>query len=401
MKRGLVIIAVFSLIAAIVLSYFDRGREPGPIEIAEDMRARACGGELAGFNDYIDKEAVEHELKKSELERMRKDFVYSTHKEPDGSLKVRNIIVNTVPELLSLKWQLLNNQVSAGEFGPICNMELVRVGKNGSEVKIKFPGGERSTWRFAKIGQKWKLVSIQDVMPLTIASLKLGKKKRLNHRVSPVDTELRKDLPDRAAKDNPRQPAQEQGTQALIEETDKNRGLRGTQEIEAAIIEAAPVKSKEFKAAPSGYDFRNTSWGMTPTQVAKAEGAEPGAKSSGELEYNTYYKGESVKVRYKFAANALKSGGVIFLNEHPEEIFYVQDFEKRKRDLTAQYGEPVIDEVIWYNRLYEGVPERIGFAVAIGHLKLRTKWRVESSDILLELKSEDYNITPVLSFHSR
>jgi hypothetical protein len=43
----------------------------------------------------------------------------------------------------------------------------------------------------------------------------------------------------------------------------------------------------------------------------------------------------------------------------------------------------------------------MGFAVSIGHPKLKTKWSTESSDILLELKSEDYNITVVLSYHSR
>jgi len=412
MKRGLLIIVALFLIAAVVLSYFDRGREPGPIEIAEDMRARACGGELEEFNAYLDKEAVELALKRSELERMRKDFIYSTTKEPHGSLKVRDIIVNTVPELLSFKLQLYSKQVRAGEFGPICNMELVRVGSNESTVKIRFPGGERSTWGFGKVGQEWKLVSIRDVLPLTLASLKSGKKKAVNGK-PPYDNTSSEIVPDPGAAESSTQPVLKEGTKeqayepedhtARIEapdQTDQPHGAEDKNEIETTVIDNEPEEVVEIIAGPSGHDFRNTSWGMTPAQVQAAEGTEPGIKGPDELVYNTYFKGESVKVRYKFTVNALKSGGVIFLNEHPEEIFYVQDYEKRKGDLTAQYGEPVIDEEIWYNRLYEGAPERMGFAVAIGHLKLRTKWRTESSDILLELKSEDYNMILVLSFHS-
>lgn len=177
-------------------------------------------------------------------------------------------------------------------------------------------------------------------------------------------------------------------------------------EHETAIETASIVAEDEegTDAVPEkagGYDFRNTSWGMTPDQVAASEGSEPGNGKDGELVFDTWFRGESVKVRYTFSENRLKTGSVVFLTEHPDELFYVQDYARLRDSSTAQYGEPVMDEEIWYNRLYEGRPERMGFAVSIGHLELRTKWRTVNSDILLELKSDNYDITLVLSYNSR
>ena len=413
-KRGLVIIAALFLISALALSYFDRGVEPGPIEIVEDMRARACRGEVEGFNDYIDKEAVEKELKRDELQRLRKEYVYSSSREPDGSVKVKERVINELPELLLLKWELFNDQVRAGKFGPICNMEIVRVGEGEGSVKLKFPGGERSLWRFGKVGEDWKLVSIEDTVPLTLSSLKseMGMRDR-----------------DKTSEGHPLSDSTEQLALKLDTE-DSATAIEGTDKL-ATLKSGAPVRKEipvrndtkqvsterypderkdvlegadgaaNLAVKPSGHNFRNTRWGMTPDQVKAAEGKEPQNKSPGELLFDTYFKGERVGVRYKFSGNALRSGGVIFQNKHPQEIFYVQDYAKRRADLTTQYGEPVLDEEIWYNRLYEGVSERMGFAVSIGHLKLRSKWRTKSTDILLELKGEDYDMTLVLSYHSR
>ena len=400
MKRGTTIIALLFFSAALVISYFDRGWETGPIEITEDIRAMACAGELQGFYSYIDKEAVEHSLKKTELERMRKDFIFSSQAEPDGKLGVKDIIVNSVPELISLKWQMIDDQVRAGEFGPICNMEIVRVKDEESAVKIKFPGGERTTWSFAKVGEEWKLVSIKDVLPLTVASLESGKENAMSVRPEPEKVPSKETLPEVVEKETGDGPVSAEDTSTRFMEKDALDIPREAPDdiiqeptiVEDSAVETASVAKPKGSEVSSlralGHDFRNTRWGMTPSQVAAAEGTEPGTKAQEELVYNTYYRGQSVKVRYKFSENGLKSGGVVFLNEHPEEIFYVQDY-------INMSGE------IWYNRLYEGKPERMGFAVSIGHLKLRTKWRTVSSDILLELKSENYNMNLVLSYHSR
>lgn len=109
---------------------------------------------------------------------MRKDFIYSS----DNSVRVRDIVENVIPQLLRVKWRRLENQVRAGEFGPICNMEIVRLKDGGSVVKLKFPGGGCSAWGFGKVGGQWKLVSIYDRMPITIASLESGNKKVSHHK---------------------------------------------------------------------------------------------------------------------------------------------------------------------------------------------------------------------------
>ena len=419
MLRGLIVIALILFIAAatgVVASYFDRGAEPGPIEIAERMRARACGGETPGFNSYIDKQAVEHAVKRSELVRLRKDFVFSTRKRPDGTKNVRGYILDSVPELLEVKWQIYDAQVRAGDAGPICNMDIIRAGETQSTVKLKFPGGERSTWGFGKVGDEWKLVSIVDVKPLTLLASNKSLLSAAKTKKKPVEAPAADVIDDiaeektiepqveTAVSDAPRQEAASE-PEVRAEPDDAVEEPDEVPEIQKVEVEDAPGVSEseemvEIAAANYGSDFRSTSWGMSPSEVAAAEG-EPGSKGPGVITYDTYFKGESVKVRYNFSEGRLKSGGIVFLNEHPEEIFYVQDFEKRRGELSTKYGEPEINEQIWYNRLYEGMPEKMGFAVAIGHLKLRTKWRTERSDILLELKSEDYDMTLVLSYHSR
>ncbi len=141
-----------------------------------------------------------------------------------------------------------------------------------------------------------------------------------------------------------------------------------------------------------GYDFGSARWGMTKDQVIASQGSNPVSQSEDSLQYTGSYNGANAELIYTFSSGRLVKGRYIVLESAADEASYLRKYESIKRHLTIKYGEPQTDQKNWANTIYKDQPNRHGFAVYIGHLSYKTKWITNRSDILLELRSNNYNM---------
>ncbi|MCZ6864664.1 MAG: hypothetical protein O7D98_03505, partial [Candidatus Dadabacteria bacterium] len=84
-----------------------------------------------------------------------------------------------------------------------------------------------------------------------------------------------------------------------------------------------------------------------------------------------------------------------------DEMGYIRNYLRIKELLSLKYGEPRIDQEIWANASYKDMPDRRGFAVYIGHLSYKTKWSTVRTDVLLELKSGNYDMLLEAFYYSK
>lgn len=146
--------------------------------------------------------------------------------------------------------------------------------------------------------------------------------------------------------------------------------------------------------------FRSAKWGMNRMQVRNLEKIKPAQ----EVESSLYYSGKlgswSVYYGYKFLAGKLVEGTYIILEEHTNKNVYISDFQKLKSALQKKYGDPVEDEVIWFNNLYKSDPSGWGMAVSLGHLNYKSIWKTKTTEILLILGGDNFKITHAIRYRS-
>ena len=80
---------------------------------------------------------------------------------------------------------------------------------------------------------------------------------------------------------------------------------------------------------------------------------------------------------------------------------YIRNYLRIKELLSLKYGEPLFDQETWVNSSYKNKPDRRGFAVFIGYLSYKTKWSTDRADMLLELKSGNYDMLFEVFYNSK
>lgn len=95
---------------------------------------------------------------------------------------------------------------------------------------------------------------------------------------------------------------------------------------------------------------------------------------------------------YEFWKGSL-TGGQYVLVQRPVNGLneFIGYYTSLKRALTAAYGEPGFDRVVWDNDLYRPMPDYWGVAVMIGHLRYHAAWETAEGTITLELGGNRYS----------
>ena len=74
---------------------------------------------------------------------------------------------------------------------------------------------------------------------------------------------------------------------------------------------------------------------------------------------------------------------------------------RRLYPLILKYGEPADDQVVWSADLYKEDDDDWGVSVSLGHLVFGCDWSTNSTDILLMLCGENYEISFVVEYSSQ
>lgn len=147
--------------------------------------------------------------------------------------------------------------------------------------------------------------------------------------------------------------------------------------------------------------FRNTCWGMTRKRVKKAETNELFHEEDHYLLYRGKIADLDCCIIYGLVEDRLVRARYVITEEHPNRNDYISDHETIKEALTVKYGEPADDQVVWSADLYKEDDDDWGVSVSLGHLVFGCDWSTNSTDILLMLCGENYEISFVVEYSSQ
>lgn len=148
-------------------------------------------------------------------------------------------------------------------------------------------------------------------------------------------------------------------------------------------------------------DFRNTSWGMTKSQVKSAEKSTFVDEISNVLLYRDRLVGIDVNVGYIFIDNKLVRAAYSFQEKYTNKNDHIRDYNSITEILKKKYGKPKLDEQDWSNSLYTEDVEDYGLAISIGHLAYTSEWDTPKTDITHSLFGNNYEITHVVIYTSK
>ncbi len=375
-----------------------------PVQVAERMQVFACAGDVEGFYAYVDKLSVENNLKNIATQKIRENIANT-----DDLEEFEEVVI---PSLVVLKWEIMNRELKSGEGGAFCNMQAHSDQGDENSINIVFPDGQTSTWHFEKRAGQLILVSILDEEPFDFAGLGLQSKTRNSfeskNRVSQKASQKTEDIEKPKPSDSKKPLIAKQRSDsniALDSEQDKkvidsSKEPVPQQERAPIIVDQAELPSSTEQPI-RGFDFGVARWGMTRGQVISLESSSPISESANSLKYIGRYNGIDAELEYVFSNDRLVKGRYLLLGPHTDETVYLRDYKRIEALLTGKFGKPQINEEQWTNSLYKDNPDRHGFAVYIGHLSYRAKWTTNRSNILLELKSNNYNMLLGALYRSR
>jgi hypothetical protein len=151
-------------------------------------------------------------------------------------------------------------------------------------------------------------------------------------------------------------------------------------------------------AGLSQADFRNSNWGDSPEKVRQSETSELKAQSDEAMVYSAKLAGFVTALGYVFAGDKLVRGNYVIREKHSNQNEYISDYEELKGLLTKKYGNPIEEEMFFFNELYKGDSDNYGLAVSIGHLAYYAKWKGSKTDIGILLDGDNYKISCMIEY---
>lgn len=127
-------------------------------------------------------------------------------------------------------------------------------------------------------------------------------------------------------------------------------------------------------------------WGQDPETLRLSVAGTVERDEEGKLIYLRNLSDHGVLEGYEFRHETLVRGQFILLQRPLNGLNeFIGYYRTLKEQLTAAYGSPTNDQVVWDNDLYQPVPDYWGVAVLIGHLHYHAAWETADGTITLEL----------------
>lgn len=147
-------------------------------------------------------------------------------------------------------------------------------------------------------------------------------------------------------------------------------------------------------------DFRNSTWGMSKSQVKSTEKSTLVKETTDLLVYQTTLAGYKVYVGYIFSGNKLTRSKYIVAEPHANNNDYISEYNFFNGLLKNKYGAPVEDKIDWKTDLYSNDKSAWGLSIMMGDLVLYSRYRTSDTEIKIILASEDYQIINEIEYSS-
>ena len=142
----------------------------------------------------------------------------------------------------------------------------------------------------------------------------------------------------------------------------------------------------------SEFDFRQVNWGITKQQTMSIENSQLILDDNDVIFYKTNILNKDCILSYEFHEDKLINAMYQFKIQHKDKNQYITDFLTIRDSLIQKYGQPTNSEIIWLNNLYRNEPENLGLAISMGHVKYKTHWENNITEIMLDLYGHNFNI---------
>lgn len=137
-------------------------------------------------------------------------------------------------------------------------------------------------------------------------------------------------------------------------------------------------------------------WGMKSADLTKLIGDPVGVlplNGGKVLRYKRSVMERDCGIEYIFSGDRLVKTRYVFLQDHPQNSLYIEDYHKLNDQFTQQYGKPDEESKLWHEASLKDEPNRWGQAVSLGHLSYRTRWQLDKTEVILSLAGSDRHIS--------
>ncbi|GAB6098370.1 hypothetical protein JCM16358_02490 [Halanaerocella petrolearia] len=149
----------------------------------------------------------------------------------------------------------------------------------------------------------------------------------------------------------------------------------------------------------SKYDFRETYWGMNKEDVIKSEEKRSPVENNKQmLLYQTKVVGYNTYLGYLFTKDKLTRAKYLITENNLKNP--IADYKKIKKLLYKKYGTAIKDKAIWLNDLYKGAVNN-NSAIASGYLVYKSRWKTDTTDIILLLGSHKSEVRLNIEYKRR
>lgn len=169
---------------------------------------------------------------------------------------------------------------------------------------------------------------------------------------------------------------------------------------ENIIIEesSSPITTETPIEQRSNADFRNAKWGENVETVKEYELDVTLSGDEDQLSGEVNVGGYDSYVGFFFDNNKLYEGIYAFPLDYSNAGQYIPVYDDLKSMLTQKYGEPYEDEIIPLTKQSQIDYTGPAHALEYGYVVYRSQWETGTTNIMLGMSAEDYEVKLLISY---
>ena len=158
-------------------------------------------------------------------------------------------------------------------------------------------------------------------------------------------------------------------------------------------VDEATLQARVTAQTLAFLDRLQQHWGQGPDRLRTVVTGVPAERvDDTALIYLRNLNDHGILEGYEFQRGSLARGQYLIIQQPLNGLNeFIGYYAALKDALSAAYGKPELDRVVWDNDLYHPLPEYWGVAVMIGHLRYHAAWETAEGTLTLDLNGNQYS----------
>ena len=131
---------------------------------------------------------------------------------------------------------------------------------------------------------------------------------------------------------------------------------------------------------------------MERQQVIQLEKNKIINQDEDNLVYECQINNKECSLIYGFNNKKLVCAVYYFHIRHVNLNDYIDDYYELQNLLASKYNQPILNEAVWKNNLFQNNRLKYGAAISLGHLIYISKWETEKTNVMLSLTGDNYEV---------